>query len=64
MKYLDAPNVITGVLKREEELESQREMSHRRRSQQYSVRRLGLTDASLEKEGGGHNPGSVGCSRG
>ena len=63
MKYLDAPNVITGVLKMEEELESQREMSHRR-SQQYSVRRLGLMDASLEKEGGGHNPGSVGCSRG
>ena len=46
MKYLDVPNVITGVLKREEALESQRERSHRRRLQQYSVRRTGLTDAS------------------
>lgn len=46
MKYLDAPNVITGVLKREEALENQRERTHRGRLQQYSVRRTGLTDAA------------------
>ena len=46
MKYLDVPNVITGVLKREEALESQRERTHRRRLQQYSIRRTGLTDAA------------------
>ena len=46
MKYQDAPSVITGVLKREDALESQRETSHRRRLQQYSVRRTGLTDAA------------------